>query len=115
MDANTIRFLVFLGVFALMLLLEWRIPRHHTVDSKLRRFGINLGLTGIDIVAVKLIFGTAAVGAAVFAHDRSWGILNYLEWPYWLETALAIILLDFAIRYGFCLFALRCDVLSLRR
>ncbi len=97
MDVNAIRFTIFLGVFALMLLLESLIQRHPTVDSKPRRFAINLGLTGIDIITVKIFFGTAAVGAAAFASERSWGVLNYLEWPLWLEMTLAVILLDFSI------------------
>jgi sterol desaturase/sphingolipid hydroxylase (fatty acid hydroxylase superfamily) len=97
MDVNAIRFTIFLGVFALMLLLEALIQRHPTVDSKPRRFAINLGLTGVDIIVVKLLFGTAAVGAAAFAEDQSWGVLNYLNWPVWLEITLAVILLDFSI------------------
>ena len=97
MDVNAIRFTIFLGVFALMLLLESLIQRHPTVDSKPRRFAINLSLTGVDIIVVKLLFGTAAVGAAAFAEDQSWGVLNYLNWPVWLETTLAVILLDFSI------------------
>ena len=97
MDVNAIRFTIFLGVFALMLLLESLIQRHPTVDSKPRRFAINLGLTGVDIVVVKFFFGTAAVGAAVFAKDQSWGVLNYLNWPIWLEATFAVILLDFSI------------------
>ena len=81
MDANTIRFLIFIAVFALMLILEAFIPRHPIVDSKLRRVGINLTLTGVNILLVKLVFGAAAIGAARFAEDRGWGLFNYLEWP----------------------------------
>ncbi len=97
MDVNAIRFTIFLGVFAFMLLLESLIQRHPTVDSKPRRFAINLGLTGVDIIVVKLIFGTAAVGAAAFAAEHSWGVLNYLDWPVWLEMTFAVVLLDFSI------------------
>lgn len=99
MDANTIRFVIFLGVFLLMLFLEWKIPRHPTVDSKSRRLGINLSLTGIDIVAARLVFGTAAVGAARFAGETGWGILNFLDGPSWLEFAAAVIILDMMIYF----------------
>ncbi len=91
------RFLIFLAVFLLMLLLERLIPRHPTVDSKPRRLGINLGITGLDILAVRLIFGAAAVGAAQFAQARDWGLFNYLDWPGWLEFGLTIVFLDFMI------------------
>ena len=70
MRANTIRFLIFIAVFALMLILEVFIPRHPIVDSKIRRVGINLALTGVNILLVRLVFGAAAVGAAGFAEGR---------------------------------------------
>ncbi len=97
MDVNTIRFLIFIAVFALMLILETFIPRHPIVDSKLRRVGINLTLTGVNTLLVKLVFGAAAVGAAGFAEDRGWGLFNYLEWPDGLEFLLAMIFLDLMI------------------
>ena len=52
MDANQIRFAIFLGVFILMLVLEALLPRHPLVDSKPRRLGINLGLIGLNIIDV---------------------------------------------------------------
>ena len=62
MDGNQIRFAIFLGVFILMLVLEALLPRHPLVDSKLRRLGINLGLIGLNIITIRLVFGAAAVG-----------------------------------------------------
>ncbi len=97
MDINQIRFAVFLGVFLLMLALESAIQRHPTVDSKKRRLGINLALTGIDIFVVRLFFGAAAVGAAQFAGEKGWGLFNYLNWPGELEILLAVIFLDLMI------------------
>ena len=71
MDANQIRFAIFLGVFLLMLGLERVIQRHPTVDDKTRRLKINLALTGVDILVVRLFFGAAAVGAARTRAARS--------------------------------------------
>jgi len=88
---------VFLGVFLLMLVLESLIPRHPQVDSKRRRIGINLGLTGVDILCVRLVFGAAAFGAAQFAEQRGWGVLNYLDLPGWVEMVVAIVFLDLMI------------------
>ena len=64
MDSNTLRLLIFISVFILMLVLESLIPRHPTVDSKARRFGIHLGLSGLNTILLKLVFGAAAIGAA---------------------------------------------------
>ncbi|MEE9257949.1 MAG: sterol desaturase family protein [Nitrospinaceae bacterium] len=97
MNVDAIRFSVFLGVFLLMLLLEALIPRHYRVDSKPRRLGINLGLTGLDILIVRLVFGAAAVGAAKFAESNGWGLLQYLDLPAWLEVTLAVMFLDLMI------------------
>ena len=97
MDANQIRFAIFLGVFLLMLGLERVIQRHPTVDVKTRRLKINLALTGIDILVVRLFFGAAAVGAAQFAGERGWGLFNYLQWPEGLETLFCVVFLDLMI------------------
>ena len=64
MDGNTLRLLIFISVFILMLILESLIPRHPTVDSKPRRLGIHLGLSGLNTILLKLVFGAAAIGAA---------------------------------------------------
>jgi sterol desaturase/sphingolipid hydroxylase (fatty acid hydroxylase superfamily) len=97
MDVQQIRFMVFLGVFLLMLALESVIQRHPTVDSKKNRLKINFGLTGIDILVVRLVFGAAAVGAAQFAEDNGWGVFNYLDWWSGLEIIAVVIILDFMI------------------
>ncbi len=97
MDAQQIRFVIFLTIFILMLGLESIIQRHPTVDSKISRLRINLALTGIDIVVVRLFFGAAAFGTAQFAEERGWGLFNYLQWPEGLETFLCIVVLDLMI------------------
>ena len=97
MEIQQIRFGVFLGIFLLMLALESIIQRHPTVDSKKNRLGINLALTGIAILAVRFVFGTAAVGAAQFAEERGGGLFNFIEWWGGLEALTTIIILDLMI------------------
>ncbi len=97
MTTDQIRLSIFLGVFLLMLALERVIPRHPTVDSKLRRLGVNLTLTGINVLLIKVLFSSAAVGVAYFASERGWGILNYLDWPVWVEGLIAVVFLDMMI------------------
>ena len=97
MDANQIRFVIFMSVFLLMLGLESILQRHPTVESKTRRLKINLALTGIDIVLVRLFFGAAAVGAAQFAGEKGWGLFNHLHWPEGLEIFLCVVILDLMI------------------
>ena len=97
MDGNTLRFLIFVSVFLLMLTFESFISRHPTVDSKPRRLGIHLGLSGLNTLLLKLVFGAAAVGAAEAVEIRGWGLLNILNWPNAVEFIFAVVFLDFAI------------------
>ena len=97
MDGNTLRFLIFISVFLLMLVLEWFIARHPTVDSKPRRLGIHLGLSGLNTLLLKLVFGAAAVGAAETVEFGGWGLFNVLDWSKEVEFFLAVVFLDFAI------------------
>lgn len=97
MSINAIRGTIFLSVFFVMLFFEWLLPRHPLVDSKPRRLGINLSIIGLDILAVRLALGTAAVGAAQFAQGREWGALNYLNLPSGLEMFFAVVFLDLMV------------------
>ena len=98
MTIDEIRFSIFLGIFILMLLLESWIPRHSTVDSKPRRLGINLSITCIDILAIKIVFqGIVAVSVAKYAQDNGWGLLNYLDLPFGLELIFTVVFLDLSI------------------
>ena len=97
MDANQIRLVIFILIFLLMLGLESVFQRHPTVDSKTRRLKINLALTGIDILVVRIFFGAAALGASQFAKEKGWGLFNYLELPEGLEALLCIVILDLMI------------------
>jgi sterol desaturase/sphingolipid hydroxylase (fatty acid hydroxylase superfamily) len=39
----------------------------------------------------------AAVAAAFFAKEQGIGLLNQVDWPYWLKVAIALLVLDLAI------------------
>ena len=51
----------------------------------------------IDTILIRLLFPIAAVGVAAMAALKGWGLFNLTDWPFWMETALAIILLDMVI------------------
>ena len=92
-----IRLLVFVGVFAIMATAEALRPRRALVASKWRRWATNLGIIVVDSLFVRLVFPIVAVGVAVYAQGRGWGLFNLVDWPVWLEVVLAVILLDLAI------------------
>jgi len=92
-----IRVSAFLGVLGVMASLELLIPRRRLTTSKVRRWIANLSVVVLDAIIVRLLFAAGAVGAALLAAEKTWGLLNYLAWPMWIETGLAVIALDFTL------------------
>ena len=92
-----IRLSAFFGVFAVMAIWELLAPRRALTVSKTVRWVSNLGLVALNTVLLRLVFPTAAVGAALLAEQRGWGLLHQVELPYWLAVAGAVVALDFAI------------------
>lgn len=93
----TARLAVFIGVFLLMLLLEWKRPCKKLSQNKALRFSTNLLLSSGSSAALKLILPAGAIGAALFASQQHIGLLNSLDAPLWLEYLVAILLLDLLI------------------
>ena len=87
----------FLGVMLLMMLWEIARPARKLRIAKHQRWLGNLSLVALDTLLLRLLFPAAAVGVAVFAQSRGWGLLPLLDAPLWLEVLLAVVLLDLAI------------------
>lgn len=99
--AGPVRLAAFLAVLTAVGALElWR-PRRALTAPKARRWLANLGIVAVDAAALRLAFHfvmpALAVGAALFAEGRGWGLFNAVAWPRWLEGAIAFVLLDAAI------------------
>ena len=92
-----IRFEIFLAIFAAVALAEWRFPKRDRTQSRTERWRINIGMLVFDVVAQRLTVGAAAFAAATYAEAHGWGLFNLLSWPYWIESLLAFLILDFAI------------------
>ena len=96
----TIRLSIFLGLFALFSLAEALAPRKQRTQPRSTRWRTNWGMTIVNTVTLRLMaiaVPLLAVGAAVDAGQNGWGLLNWLNWPAWVEITLTILLLDFAI------------------
>ena len=85
---------VFAGVLVAMSALEALFPRKRRVEGRARRWRTNLAMIGIDTLALRVFVPVLAVGAAAWAEARGWGLFNLLGWPFWLEAALSLLLLD---------------------
>ncbi|MEN3376539.1 MAG: hypothetical protein V7604_1894 [Hyphomicrobiales bacterium] len=90
-----------LGVFAVMALWELLAPRRAWSVGRAPRWPSNLGILLLDAALVRLLFPVAAVGVAVIAAQRGWGLLNIRLWPPVPEGLLGFVLgflaLDLAI------------------
>ncbi len=97
---GTLRLAVFLGLFALLALIETLAPRRARAQPRSTRWVTNWGITIANFIALRalaLALPLLAVGAAVDAQAQGWGLFNALDWPLWLEFGLAILIFDFAI------------------
>src|ERR1039457_7705755 len=66
------------AVFTTMALWEWFAPRRHLTVGRRPRWPGNLGILAIDIIAVRLLVPATAVGVALIATERGWGLFAML-------------------------------------
>jgi sterol desaturase/sphingolipid hydroxylase (fatty acid hydroxylase superfamily) len=91
------RFAVFAGVFVLMALVEQLFPRRDRHPARAKRWITNWAIVALDGLALRLVFPLAAVGAALWAENQSFGLFYLTPLPAWLEGLIAYFILDFAI------------------
>lgn len=96
-DEAAVRLGFFFGMLTLMGVWEWLAPRRTLTTSKSRRWRANLGIVFLDTIAVRLIVPTTAVGMALLAKQRGWGLLNNLDLPGWLALLIGVLALDCVI------------------
>jgi sterol desaturase/sphingolipid hydroxylase (fatty acid hydroxylase superfamily) len=92
-----LRLAVFLSVLVAMALWELATPRRRQEIPRVIRWTNNLGLVVIDTIVLRLSFPILAVGLAVIAQDRGWGLFNIIEAPEWVAVLVSIIVLDLVI------------------
>ena len=76
-----IRISSFALVFAAMAGWELVAPRRAWAVGRAPRWTNNLGILVVDVIAVRVLIPTAAVGAALFAAERGWGLFHLAGLP----------------------------------
>jgi sterol desaturase/sphingolipid hydroxylase (fatty acid hydroxylase superfamily) len=99
-----IRLSAFAGVFAAMAAWELLAPRRRQASERPLRWPSNMGLVVLDTVLVRILFPTGAVGIALLAEARGWGLLHSFAVPAWLAITASVIVLDLAIYLQHVLF-----------
>jgi sterol desaturase/sphingolipid hydroxylase (fatty acid hydroxylase superfamily) len=80
-----------------MILAERCTPLRRTVESKLRRVVRNLSAGGVSLALMSLVQAPLLQPAAAWIVRDRIGLLQLVQWPRWLETLLAIVLLDYTL------------------
>ena len=94
---TTIRLGFFFGIFAVVALWELAAPRRALTRPRWLRWYGNIGIVFLNTIAARLIIPLAPVALAALAAERGWGALNLVDWPFWLEFAIAVVVLDLVI------------------
>ncbi len=99
-----VRLLAFATIVAAMIGWELLAPRRDQRIGRRRRWPANLGVVALDTLLVRLLFPMSAVGLALLAEVRGWGLLNAFAVAGWIAIPLAVIVLDLAIYLQHVLF-----------
>jgi len=92
-----VRLGLFFGILVVMALWEAVAPRRRREIPRLIRWSNNFGVVVIDTILVRLTFPMVAVGLALIAAERDWGLFNVFDIPLWLAFVLSVLALDLAI------------------
>src|SRR5438445_9098470 len=89
-----IRLGFFLGMFGLMAAWELVAPRRVPGVSKPVRWTHNISIAIINVLLVRVLFPSAAMGVAVFADEQDTELLNMFGIPYPLAFLSSLLALD---------------------
>ncbi len=99
-----IRLAAFGGVFVVMAIWEFIGPRRKQAIGRGRRWPNNLGVVVVDTLLVRILFPVTAVGLALVAEARGFGLFNVIAVPAWAAMVASVVLLDLAIYLQHVLF-----------
>lgn len=83
------------GTFGTLLLLELRRPLRKEEENKVRRDARNFAVAGTAALALSLTEMPVAERLTKLVEQKRIGLLKIIKLPRWLETALAVLLMDY--------------------
>jgi sterol desaturase/sphingolipid hydroxylase (fatty acid hydroxylase superfamily) len=99
-----IRLAAFAAVLAVMAAWELLAPRRPQATERPLRWSSNLGIVVLDTILVRILVPTTAVGIALLAEQRGWGLFHSFAALDWLAILASVIVLDLAIYLQHVLF-----------
>src|SRR3954451_9447978 len=98
-----VEFLIRISSFALVFtaMAGWELvaPRRAWAVGRAPRWTNNLGILVVDVIAVRVLIQTAAVGAAALAAERGWALFHLSGLPPPIAAVMGFLILDLVI-YG---------------
>lgn len=91
---TVIRITCFASVVTAMVIWEALAPRRSLTIRRRRRWTSNYGLLLVNSMLARVVAPLGAVGVALFAESRGWGVFHVAPIPEWLGVMLSVILLD---------------------
>jgi sterol desaturase/sphingolipid hydroxylase (fatty acid hydroxylase superfamily) len=91
-------------VFVAMALWEFIQPRRKQSIGRGWRWPNNLGVVALNTLLVRVVFPATAVGLALVAEARGWGLFNLVALPAWVGVVSSVVVLDLAIYLQHVLF-----------
>jgi len=101
---SLVRLAAFGGVFIVMAAWELIRPCREQSIRRRWRWPNNLGVVVVDSLLVRIVFPVGAVGLALLAEARGFGLFNVVSLPAWIGVVLSVVILDFAIYLQHVLF-----------
>lgn len=92
-----IRFSLFFSGLIFFMIAETAAPYRPPTISKLKRWIINLSVTGFNSIILNLIFAGALVRTIAYVTENRLGVLNITDLPYWIKISATVIFMDFTL------------------
>ena len=99
-----VRLAAFSGVFVVMAVWELVAPRRSQAIGRWWRWPNNLGVVLLNTLLVRILFPATAVGLALLAEARGFGLFNLVALPTWVAVVASVVILDLAIYLQHVLF-----------
>ncbi len=99
-----IRLTAFGGVFFIMAVWEFIVPRRKQAIGRGWRWPNNLGIVIVNTLSVRMLLPMTAVGLALLAEMRGFGLFNVISASFWVGVVASVVILDLAIYLQHVLF-----------
>ena len=97
MNAVAWRAAIFVLLLVLLVLAEWRWPRHQGDPDRRHRWPVNLGFGLVGALCLRLLLPWLAIDAALWAQQHHVGLLHLWPLPSWLAIVVTLMALDLLI------------------